>query len=419
MPGLPLDMTPTINTHNCNYFAALADNDDDEEHPGQPQRPQHNNKDATTALSNSGATSHFIRDGAHVVNKQIDTNPITITLPDGATIQSTHTCNMDIPWLRQEATKAHIVPGLAHASLLATAKFCDAGYTISFDALQCKIFDGTTLVLKGERDTASNLWRLPLQPTAPPPRDRARPGNLANNSTHTTTKNVGTHEVIHNVHTIPHLQNRVKFMHQVFFCPPIQTLLRAANLGFLDGFPFLTADLIHKHLPKSPATAKGRLKLRHAGHRSTRTRLPRQQGAETNLFCYAALADKQHGTFYTDCTGRLPARVLDGQQLFFIAYDYDTNYIFALPLVSTSDSEILVAFKQVHRMLTARGYKPVLNITDNPLDLGSYSAGPLARQDTRHNSYCTISCDYENQGCIARKVRVYIGRCEPELPQAL
>jgi hypothetical protein len=51
--------------------------------------------------------------------------------------------------------------------------------------------------------------------------------------------------------------------------------------------------------------------------------------------------------------------------LFFIAYDYDTNYIFALPLVSTSDSEILEAFKQVHQMLTKKGYKPIFNVMDN------------------------------------------------------
>ncbi len=129
-------MNPTINAHNCNYFAALTD-DDDEEQTMQPKGPQHNS-DNTTAISDSGATSHFILDGAHVVNTQIDTNPITITLPDGATIRSTHTCNVDIPWIRQEATRAHIVPGLAHASLLATAKFCDAGYTVTFDFGQCK-----------------------------------------------------------------------------------------------------------------------------------------------------------------------------------------------------------------------------------------------------------------------------------------
>jgi len=122
-----------------------------------------------------------------------------------------------------------------------------------------------------------------------------------------------------NVHTMPHLQNRVKYMHQAFFCPPIQTLLRAANLGFLDNIPFLQPDLIHKHLTPSSATAKGRLKLTPTGHYSTRSHPAASTPKMADIFCFAALADKQHGTFYTDCTGKLPARALDGQQLFFVA----------------------------------------------------------------------------------------------------
>jgi hypothetical protein len=166
---MPLSTTPTSRPQN--YCAALALNHEgkDREHDAKIPRPHHNSGNTTaTALSDSGATSHFILDGAHVINIQIDPNPITITLPDGATLRSTHTCNVDIPWLCQEATKAHIVPGLTHASLLATAKFCDAGYTVSFDATQCRIYDGTTLVLKGERDSASQLRRLPLHPPAMP-----------------------------------------------------------------------------------------------------------------------------------------------------------------------------------------------------------------------------------------------------------
>ena len=105
-----------------------------------------------------------------------------------------------------------------------------------------------------------------------------------------------------NVHTIPHLQNRVKYMHQALFCPPTQTLINAANLGFLDNIPFLTPELILKHLEKSPATAKGRMKLHSMGLRSTR-RKHNTTPTANNLFCFAALADKQNGTFYTDCTG--------------------------------------------------------------------------------------------------------------------
>ena len=105
-------MIPTtpVNTsnNNRNYFAALALDEesyneahDDAacEQANQVTMQQSLHSD-NSALSDSGASSHFIADGANVINKQIDRNPIIITLPDGATLQSTHTCNVNIPWLR-------------------------------------------------------------------------------------------------------------------------------------------------------------------------------------------------------------------------------------------------------------------------------------------------------------------------------
>ena len=167
-----------------------------------------------------------------------------------------------------------------------------------------------------------------------------------------------------NVHTIPHLQNRVKYMHQAFFWLSTQTLINAANLGFLDNISFLTPELILKHLEKSPATAKGRMKLHSMGLQSTRQKHNTTPTAN-NLFCFAALADKQTGTFYMDCTSNLPVRALDGQQLIFITYDYDTNYIFAIPIESTKSEDIMAAFRMVVDTLTAYGYTPTFNVTDN------------------------------------------------------
>ena len=371
-------MTPTNNVVTQNQFAIL--HDEDEPTPPTPHeyatttsapRPHWADTPQThpqalsrtnSALSDSGATSHFLVDGAHAINIHRDPNPITVHLPDGKTIRSTHTCNLDIPWLRGAATQAHIVPGLTHASLVSTAKFCDTGYTVIFDALECRVLDGPEIVLKGGRDPTTKLWRLPLCPATKPTTECAakRVTHMPAN-THTPTPT----SCANNVHTIPHLQNRVKYMHQAFFCPPIQTLLRAANLGFLDNIPFLQPDLIHKHLTPSSATAKGRLKLTPTGHYSTRSHPASSTPKTADIFCFAALADKQQGTFYTDCTGKLPARALDGQQLFFVAYAYDPNYIFALPINSTSNSHIMEAFKQVFKTLTTHGYKPTFNVTDN------------------------------------------------------
>ena len=351
-----MNPTPTF-THNA--FALLANDSEDDDDEDSNDNPIHSAPHTHTtvehAISDSGATGHFMVEGAPVTNIQRDLNPISITLPDGATLQSTHTCNLDIPWLPATVTAAHIVPGLSHSSLIATRRFCDAGYTVAYDANKCTVAKGGITVLVGHRDPTTQLWHLPINPQTPHP---ASP---------TPTLLPPPEHQVNNVHTIPHIQNRVKYMHQAFFCPPHQTLLRAANLGFLDNIPFLTASNIHTHLAKTPATAKGRLRLHPQGLSSTRRQHARDKptNVPTEVYCYAALADKQHGTFYSDCTGALPTRALDGQQLFFIAYAYDPNYIFAIPIVTTSNECIIAAYIEVFQTLTDRGYKPQFSVTDN------------------------------------------------------
>ena len=86
------------------------------------------------AISDSGATGHLLVEGAPVTNLQVADNPISVTIPNGNNMTSTHTCNLDIPWLPNHVTEAHIVPGLVHASLISTRKFCEAGCKVIFDA---------------------------------------------------------------------------------------------------------------------------------------------------------------------------------------------------------------------------------------------------------------------------------------------
>ena len=132
----PNTLSPTIPTPtfaSLNRFAALTyEYKEDMQHlAAQALTPQTNPPPPTctnSSLSDSGASSHFLVDGADAVNVQVDEHPPTITLPNGKTINSTHTCNLDLPWLQGEATQAHIVPGLMHASLVSTARFCAGPY---------------------------------------------------------------------------------------------------------------------------------------------------------------------------------------------------------------------------------------------------------------------------------------------------
>ena len=93
--------------------------------------------------------------------------------------------------------------------------------------------------------------------------------------------------------------------------------------------------------------------------------IPLDQGPDSNVFCCAALVDATQGTLYTDVTGSLSVQPLEGMQAFFVAYDYDTNTIFALPIKDLKDETIVQAFEQAFTELEDKGYKPKLNVTDN------------------------------------------------------
>ena len=79
------------------------------------------------AIAYAGTTSHFKLPGTTVTNISPETTPLVINLPDGETIQLTHTCKLEISWLPDESKIAHIVPGLVQSSLVSIKVLADAG----------------------------------------------------------------------------------------------------------------------------------------------------------------------------------------------------------------------------------------------------------------------------------------------------
>jgi hypothetical protein len=314
-------------------------------------------KTIAMGISDSGATGHFLKDDAPVTNKQVARNPIKITLPDGNKIQSTHTCNLDIPWLPDEMTTGHIVPQLSHTSLLATRQFCDNGCEVTFTKKLCKVTIHGETVLEGPRDPQTKLWHLPINPTGTP---------TAISPSKTTTSH--TAHIAMNAYTMPTKQQALKFMHQILFCPPIPTLIAAIENEQLRTFPHLTVENVRRHLEPSTATAKGRIRMNKKGIRSTRKRqatkdLPNPQANQ--VFCFAAMADKTQRTLYHDLTGRLPVMSLEGNQYFLVAYDYTLNAILVRAVKDLESATIITAFDSIFQELKNKGFKPQLNITDN------------------------------------------------------
>ena len=131
--------------------------------------------------------------------------------------------------------------------------------------------------------------------------------------------------------------------------------------------------MVQKYLAPSPATPKERTEKLHTGiksskgkhkdgqHNNSETEEQEEDAQEyvhskvvhailiapekaNNISWYAALANKQTGTIYTGSTRALPVMPLDGNQYYSVAYDYDNNYIFVIPIAGLKDDPIMEVF---------------------------------------------------------------------------
>jgi len=217
------------------------------------------------AVADAGATSHFVLPGAPVKNITPTDSPLVITLPDGQTLQSTHTCKLDAPWLPWQARKAHIVPGLAHTSLVLIKILCEEGCKVSYDEDEVRVYFKHKIVWKGKREPTTGLWVLPLRQPTPARMESSSRAYSMLLSTIATTK-----ETAFNAYKITSKQALIKYLHQCLFSPTKSTLIRAIEQNHFPTWPGLTADAVKKYLPDTlPATDKGHMKRQRQGIRST------------------------------------------------------------------------------------------------------------------------------------------------------
>jgi hypothetical protein len=212
------------------------------------------------AVANTGTTSFFLTKGAPCQNKRLAVNPVSMTLPDGQKIMSTHVCNIIILGLPTVLT-GHIMPDRTTASLFGIRVLCKAGCQVLFNDNQCQVIYNGKVILTGYKDPVSNLWTLPIIPVNrawttldaqhQSPLGPCRSGALhhaINFSYHQTTK-----------------ESNVKFMHQSLCNTPKSSLLATIQRGFLHGAPHFSKKAIAKYLPPSPATSKGHIKQPRKG----------------------------------------------------------------------------------------------------------------------------------------------------------
>ena len=113
-------------------------------------------------ILDSGATSHLLVIAALTSDHQEAKNPLSVKLPDGARVNSTHTYTLAIPYLHAKARIAHIIPGLASHSLLSIVQLCNAGCEVRIKNISCTVRYRGRLILQGQKCSRTRLWMVPL-----------------------------------------------------------------------------------------------------------------------------------------------------------------------------------------------------------------------------------------------------------------
>ena len=103
-------------------------------------------------------------EGTPVSNLQPSLQLLTINLPDGSKMKSTHMCDITIPGLPTILTR-HIVPKLTIASLIGIRVLCKTGCSVVFTKSKCDVIYSKQVILRGFKDPSTNLWALPINST--------------------------------------------------------------------------------------------------------------------------------------------------------------------------------------------------------------------------------------------------------------
>jgi hypothetical protein len=171
-----------------------------------------------------------------------------VRLPNDATMESSHTTDLDIPGLNTDASKAHVFPGMTHHSLLSVGQLCEEGYKVTFQRDTVTICNSkNSKLLSGPRDVTTGLWCINLKQTT-----KHIPDPIANN----------VYE-LHNTGALVH------YLHKAFFSPTKSAMLQAVKDGHLITWLGLTEYAINKHLKLTPVTAMGHMNQRLQNIRST------------------------------------------------------------------------------------------------------------------------------------------------------
>jgi hypothetical protein len=280
---------------------------------------------------------------APCIDKQAAHVPLNVNMPNGTTIQSSHTCSLLLTDLPHQAMQAHILHGLVHNSLISVGQLCDKECSVTFTKDHVTVSINGKDVMYGSRDPKPRLWRVNLK------------------------QNMNT-KIAHcnHAHDNNNQKDLINYLHAACFSPVKSTWITAIRNGNFSSWPGLNEHSVKKYQSKSTSTTKGHLSQPMQNARTTKIKdaqlldpdTDQDHGFKTQ---YISAAKIDAGQIYTDQTVRFPIVSSKGNKYIMVLYDYDSNAILAKPIKNCTAPELLKAFQFMEQELVARGSKTKTN----------------------------------------------------------
>jgi hypothetical protein len=169
--------------------------------------------------------------------KQTAHIPPNVNMPNGMSIQLSHTSDLLLSAFPHQARKSHISPGLVDNSLISVGQLCDSGCEVTFTRDKVEVKKGGQCIMPGLRDSQSRLWRVNLKES---------------------TKLAHKAECNH-AHDNINQKELINYLHAACFSPVILTWIQAIKNGNFTSWPGLTEQAVEKLLSKSTAKVNGHI----------------------------------------------------------------------------------------------------------------------------------------------------------------
>ena len=328
----------------------------------------------TMGALDSAATSHFLPEQYVGTDHKNTPNGILVGCANGSVMRAVATDQLNIRALPIAAKRAHKFKNdEISLPLISVPQLCDSNMTVHFTKSKVTVVNDTgKTVLEGNRDPVQNLYMVPISDTVP-----IKVRQSENSNQPVTSPTAQTAAGAYEIRAMPAL---IAYLHAASGYPPKETWLRAIEANYYTSFPVLTVKRVRKYLIEPEVTTLGHLKMIRKNVRSTKVKpdpvkeepLPqptRPRSSDHDVGAYIVDAKDFNNVLKnliaSDLPGRYPITSARGHKYLFVMYDFDTNYINAVPIKSRKSSELVRGFKECYDTLKKNGLNARLLRLDN------------------------------------------------------